>query len=66
MPRRTANARWEGITRIDVVTHARVGEVGLGEFQHIAFEAERNCPVSKALAGVERVRLDARLLPQEA
>lgn len=49
------------ITRIDLVTEARVPDVDDDQFQEIASEAKENCPVSRALAGVDEVTLDATL-----
>ncbi len=49
------------ITRSVLETEARVPGVEEAEFQRQADEAKVNCPVSKALAGVE-IELEARLL----
>jgi osmotically inducible protein OsmC len=49
------------ITSITLATCARVSGIDDGEFQHVAADAERNCPVSKALAGVDSIQLDAKL-----
>jgi len=49
-----------GITRIDLVTVARVPGIDEAAFQQAAEGAKTNCPVSKALAGVD-VSLDATL-----
>ena len=37
------------------------GELGSGRFQDAANDAKKNCPVSKALAAVPEITLDARL-----
>jgi osmotically inducible protein OsmC len=39
------------ITSIRLATRARVSGIDDSEFQRVAADAERNCPVSKALAG---------------
>lgn len=49
-----------GITRIDLVTVARVPGIDEAAFQQAAEGAKTNCPVSKALAAVD-VSLDATL-----
>ena len=48
------------ITTIELATEASVPDISGDEFQRYAEEAKRNCPVSKALAGVD-IKLDARL-----
>jgi osmotically inducible protein OsmC len=48
------------ITRSDLVTRARVSGIDEATFQEIAKAAKANCPVSRALAGVE-IGLDATL-----
>jgi osmotically inducible protein OsmC len=48
------------ITTIELATEASVPDISGDEFQRHAEEAKRNCPVSKALAGVD-IKLDARL-----
>ena len=50
----------QGITRIDLVTHARVPGIDEDAFQEAAQTSKRDCPVSKALSAVE-MTLDARL-----
>lgn len=52
------------ITSIRLATRARVGGIDASEFQRVAADAERNCPVSKALAAVDSIQLDARLAEQ--
>ncbi len=49
------------ITRIELATSARVGGLEADEFQRLAEEAKRGCPVSKALAGVD-IALRAELV----
>ncbi len=48
------------ITRIELTTEARVPGISEEAFQEQAAGAKANCPVSKALAGVE-IELDATL-----
>jgi osmotically inducible protein OsmC len=48
------------ITSIRLATRARVSGIDDSEFQRVAADAERNCPVSKALAGVKSIQLDAK------
>ena len=49
------------INRIDLTTRARVPGIDEDEFQRIGEAAKAGCPVSKALAGVGEVNLDATL-----
>lgn len=49
------------ISRIDLRTRARVSGLDAGAFERHAQTAKAGCPVSKALAGVGEIRLDARL-----
>ena len=49
------------ITRIELSTEAVVPDIEDAAFQEAAADAKANCPVSKALAGVE-ISLDARLV----
>jgi lipoyl-dependent peroxiredoxin len=51
----------EGITRIALTVRARVSGVDESAFAEAAEGAKTNCPVSKALAGVPEITLDARL-----
>ena len=51
-----------GITRIDLDTRARVPGIDADEFQRIAEGAKQNCPVSKALAAVETISVNAELV----
>lgn len=48
------------ITRIDLTTEGEVPEIDDAKFQEIAAQAEKSCPVSKALAGTE-IHLNATL-----
>lgn len=49
------------ITKIDLVTEARVPDAGEEEFQAVAEKSKEGCPVSRALAGTE-ITLDAKLV----
>jgi lipoyl-dependent peroxiredoxin len=49
-----------GITRVELRTRARVPGIDEEEFRRQAEAAKQNCPVSKALGGVE-IELDAQL-----
>ena len=51
-----------GIARIDLDTRARVPGIDAEEFQRVAEGAKQNCPVSKALAAVETIELNAELV----
>lgn len=48
------------IPRIDLVTRAKIPGIDAQKFAAVAEDAKKNCPVSKALAGVE-ITLDAAL-----
>jgi osmotically inducible protein OsmC len=50
------------IKRIELDTRARVPGIEDEEFQRVAEGAKQNCPVSKALAAVETVELNAELI----
>lgn len=50
------------ITGIKLVTHAKVPGIDMKEFSEYASGAKKNCPVSKALAAVENIQLEAHLL----
>jgi lipoyl-dependent peroxiredoxin len=50
-----------GITRIALTVDGRVPGLDGGAFKHAAEAAKENCPVSKALAGVPEISLEARL-----
>jgi osmotically inducible protein OsmC len=49
------------ITRIDLVTVGSVPGLDEAAFREKAEQAKAGCPVSRALAGVDEVTLDARL-----
>jgi lipoyl-dependent peroxiredoxin len=51
----------EGITRIALTVDGRVPGVDEAAFQEAAEGAKANCPVSKALAGVPEITLEANL-----
>jgi osmotically inducible protein OsmC len=50
------------IPRIELRTRARVPGLSDEEFQRAATAAKEGCPVSKALAGVDSIELDAQLV----
>ncbi|MDE3024471.1 MAG: OsmC family protein [Acidobacteriota bacterium] len=52
----------EGITTIALTVEGRVPGIDADAFQAAAEGAKANCPVSKALAGVPRITLEATLL----
>jgi osmotically inducible protein OsmC len=49
------------MSRIDLHTRARVPGVDAAEFQRLAEETKQGCPVSKALAAVGEITLEAEL-----
>ena len=49
------------ITRIELDTRARVPGIEDDEFQRLAEDAKKGCPVSQALAAVESIELNATL-----
>ena len=51
----------EGITKIALTVEGRVPGIDEDGFKAAAEGAKANCPVSKALAGVPEITLDARL-----
>ena len=51
----------EGITKIALTVEGRVPGIDEAAFKEAADGAKQNCPVSKALAGVPEITLDARL-----
>jgi lipoyl-dependent peroxiredoxin len=51
-----------GITRIELNSQARVPGISEDEFQQIADGAKKGCPVSKALAAVDSIELQATLV----
>src|SRR5271168_2184030 len=50
------------ITRIDLVTSGRVPGIDQATFQEHAAAAKAGCPVSRALAGVPEITLEASLV----
>ena len=50
------------LTRIELVTEAEVPGISPEKFQEIAQAAKEGCPVSRALAGVKEIALQARLV----
>ena len=50
------------IRGIDLNTRARVADIEDGAFQEIAQQAKQNCPVSRALAAVPAINLQAELV----
>ena len=51
----------EGITKIALTVEGRVPGLDAAAFEEAAQGAKENCPVSKALAGVPEITLDAKL-----
>ena len=51
----------EGITKIVLTVVGKVPGIDADGFAQAAETAKANCPVSKALAGVPEITLDARL-----
>lgn len=49
------------IARIDLVTEGRVPGIDQQQFSQYAQQAKDGCPVSRALAGVDEMTLDAKL-----
>jgi osmotically inducible protein OsmC len=49
------------ITTIVLNTEARIPDIDEEKFQSLAEDAKKNCPVSRALAGVE-IKLNAKLV----
>jgi len=49
------------INRIDLHTEARVPGIDAAEFEQLAEQTKQGCPVSKALAAVGEINLDATL-----
>ena len=64
----TANVHMEkteagnSITRIDLVTRATVPDIDDAKFQELAGNAKKGCPISRALAAVNEITLDAQLV----
>ena len=51
----------EGITKIALTVEGQVPAIDADAFRVAAEQAKENCPVSKALASVPEITLDARL-----
>jgi lipoyl-dependent peroxiredoxin len=51
-----------GITRIELRTRARVPGIDADEFRQVAEVAKKGCPVSRALAAVESIDVEAELV----
>jgi lipoyl-dependent peroxiredoxin len=51
----------EGITTIELQTEGRVPGIDQEQFADFANQAKKDCPVSKALAGVQEITLEATL-----
>jgi organic hydroperoxide reductase OsmC/OhrA len=51
----------QGITKAALTVEGRVPGIDEDAFRAAAEDAKVNCPVSKALAGVPEITLDARL-----
>jgi lipoyl-dependent peroxiredoxin len=49
------------IAKIDLVTEGKVPGIDQEQFAEYAAEAKQNCPVSRALASVGEITLDAKL-----
>jgi lipoyl-dependent peroxiredoxin len=49
------------IVGIDLVTQAEASGIDAEKFQTVAQETKKGCPVSRALAAVERITLNATL-----
>lgn len=50
------------ITKIELITEAEVPGIEGDQFAEIAAQAKANCPISKALAAVSEITLDAKLV----
>lgn len=50
------------ITRVHLVTEARVPDIDESTFQEQAEKAKKGCPVSRALGAVDEITLEATLL----
>lgn len=50
------------INKIELVTEAKVPGISSEKFSELAQEAKANCPVSKALAAVNEITLNAKLV----
>lgn len=49
------------VTKIALTVHGDVDEITADKFQEFAAGAKAGCPISKALASVEEITLDAKL-----
>jgi osmotically inducible protein OsmC len=52
----------QGITKIELESEGEVPGIDDAKFQELAAVAKENCPVSKALASVPEISLNARLV----
>jgi osmotically inducible protein OsmC len=50
------------VTKIELVTEADVPNISGDKFAELAAQAKANCPISKALAAVQEITLDAKLV----
>lgn len=50
------------VSKIELVTEADVPGLDNDKFQELAAEAKAKCPISKALAAVDEITLDAKLV----
>lgn len=50
------------VSKIELVTEAEVPGISPERFREIAEEAKKSCPVSRALAGIPEILLEARLV----
>lgn len=50
------------VTKIELVTEADVPGISSEKFAELAAQAKANCPISKALAAVPEITLDAKLV----
>jgi lipoyl-dependent peroxiredoxin len=51
-----------GIGRIELKCEAKVPNISDADFQKAAEDAKKGCPISKALAAVKEIQLDAKLV----
>jgi lipoyl-dependent peroxiredoxin len=51
----------QGITKIALTVEGRVPGIDAQQFEQAAQDAKQNCPVSKALAAVPEITLEASL-----
>lgn len=50
------------IARVELTAEGRVPGIDEGEYQQLAEQAKKDCPVSRALGGVPEITLDAKLV----